>query len=128
MRSLNQEVSAHASIYSNENSPNFNLLVISRSVLVQRAHNQTGNGIRSAPETSYSNVKCNRYACALLIAVASLHADIPDAILLVVRAQPDRQWHQDFSQRLATAMRSGIDWHVHSPCFNLHADIHGSVW
>ena len=30
-------------------------------------------------------------------------------------------------QRLVTAMRSGIDLHVHSPNFTLHADLHQSV-
>ena len=30
-------------------------------------------------------------------------------------------------QRLATAMRSGKDLHVHSPHFNLNADLHQSV-
>ena len=32
-----------------------------------------------------------------------------------------------YRQRLAAAMRSGIDLHVHSRNFNLHADLNQSV-
>ena len=87
----------------------------------------TRQAMASGPtaETSYSNGKWNRFACANSPNF-NLHADLHQSIS-VQRAHNLWQWYQDNWQRLATAMRSGIDLHVHSPNFNLHADLHQSV-
>ena len=107
-------------------SPNFNLHAdIHGSILVQRAHNQTGNGIRITPETSYSNEKWKYICmCTHLNLISTLISTHPSRS----RERTTRQaMASGYHQRLATAMRSGIDWHVHSPKFNLHADIHRYV-
>ena len=107
-------------------SPKVNLHAdLHRSVLVQRAHNQTGNGNRISPETSYSNEKW-KYICTCthLKLISTLISTHPSRS----RERTTRQaMTSGYHQRLATAMRSGINWHVHSPNFNLHAYIHGSV-
>ena len=89
---------------------------------IQRAIHQTGNGIRIPPKTSYSNEKWNM--CTHLKLISSLISTDPSRY----RERTTRQaMTSGCHRRLATAMRSGIDLHAHSPKFNLPADIRGSV-
>ena len=62
--------------------------------------------------------------CTHLILICTLTSTNPSRS----RERTSRQkMASGYRKGLAAAMRSGIDLHVHSPNFNLHADLHQSV-